>query len=214
MRILLCLAAVVFGVVGLPAVSGTHAGVVHENRRVDCSVLTLNIRYNNPGDGINAWPTRSGALIEYLKKSNADFIGLQEATPAQLAEVGEALDDYAFISRTREANTSRGEATPLFWNSSRWNIDPNANGTTWLSATPDTPGSKSWDSSLPRIVTWARFISRSTNQGVWVYNTHFDHRGNQLVISYINPDQRVHPPISQACRRRCTPLLYCACPKK
>jgi hypothetical protein len=30
----------------------------------------------------------------------------------------------------------------------------------WLSETPEVVGSKSWGSSLPRMVTWARFRIR------------------------------------------------------
>ena len=141
------------------------------------TALTLNIRYNNPGDGKNAWPNRRDAVIQYLKQSGADFIGLQEATPPQLIEVTEKLNGYAFLARTREADGIRGEATPLFWRTDRWTLDSKHHGTTWLSTTPDIPGSKSWDSSLPRIVTWGRFIEKNSNRGVWVYNIHFDHRG-------------------------------------
>ena len=30
----------------------------------------------------------------------------------------------------------------------------------WLSETPDTVGSKSWDTSLPRMVTWVKLADR------------------------------------------------------
>lgn len=139
--------------------------------------LTMNIRYDNPGDGVNAWPARKKTVAKYLKDSGADFIGLQEATPPQLVEVAGAIDEYAFIARTRKKSGIGGEATPLFWRVDRWTIDPVLQGTQWLSETPDVPGSKSWDSSLPRIVTWGRFIEKGTGRAIWVYNTHFDHRG-------------------------------------
>ena len=143
------------------------------------TAVTLNIRYDNPADGENAWPHRQEAVIEYLEKASADFIGLQEATPPQLLSIAEALENHGFIARTRERNGVGGEATPLFWRTDRWTIDPERNGTTWLSATPDVPGSRSWDSSLPRIVTWGRFTARDSGRAVWIYNTHFDHRGSQ-----------------------------------
>ncbi|MCH2162876.1 MAG: endonuclease/exonuclease/phosphatase family protein [Phycisphaerales bacterium] len=145
----------------------------------DFTALTLNIRYDNPSDGRNAWPNRREAVINFLKSADADFIGLQEATPPQLVQVAEAIPEYAFIARTRERDGVRGEATPLFWRVDRWAIDPKHQGTTWLSETPEEPGSKSWDSSLPRIVTWGRFVEKATGRAVWIYNTHFDHRGTQ-----------------------------------
>ena len=155
-----------------------HWGVASTTSR-DFTALTLNIRYDNPSDGRNAWPNRREAVINFLKGADADFIGLQEATPPQLVQVAEAIPEYAFIARTRERDGVRGEATPLFWRVDRWEIDPKHQGTTWLSEKPDEPGSKSWDSSLPRIVTWGRFIEKATGRAVWIYNTHFDHRGAQ-----------------------------------
>ena len=110
MRIITCLAVLVLGTVVLHAGVGRQQDTIPEEPTSSVTALTLNIRYNNPGDGVNAWPARRGALIEYLKKSEADFIGLQEATPRQLLEVSEALEGYAFIARTRDADDSRGEA--------------------------------------------------------------------------------------------------------
>ena len=56
-------------------------------------------------------------------------------------------------------------------------------GTFWLSETPDNPGSKSWDSSLPRIATWVKLRDRNSgNREICFLNTHWDHRGNQARI--------------------------------
>ena len=181
-------------------------GSIHAEEPVSAEgsvvALTMNIRYDNPGDGVNAWPSRKKAVARYLKEADADFIGLQEATPPQLVEVAEALDEYAFIARTRKKSGIGGEATPLFWRVDRWTIDPSLQGTRWLSETPEVPGSRSWDSSLPRIVTWARFIEKGTGRGVWVYNTHFDHRGaearlesGKLVAGFIGSRKHADEPV-------------------
>ena len=56
-------------------------------------------------------------------------------------------------------------------------------GTFWLSETPERPGSKSWDSSLPRIATWVRLRDRATgDREICFLNTHWDHRGNQARV--------------------------------
>ena len=53
-------------------------------------------------------------------------------------------------------------------------------GTFWLSKTPSKPGSKSWDSSLPRIASWVRLRDkRDRGRELVLINTHFDHRGRQ-----------------------------------
>jgi endonuclease/exonuclease/phosphatase family metal-dependent hydrolase len=147
------------------------------------SVVSLNLRYDNAGDGVNAWPNRELAVIEALRSFDADVIGLQEALPHQADAVRSGLHGYAMLIRTREADSSRGEATPILWRADRWELDPIQHGTFWLSETPEVSGSKSWDSSLPRIATFARLIPVHGEDGddgrspLWIYNTHFDHRG-------------------------------------
>lgn len=143
-------------------------------------VVSFNIRYNNPSDGKNAWVHRKDTVEEYLAQSRADFIGLQEVLPSQLADLKPKLSGYNLISRTREAEEGKGESAPLLYRQDRWRVDDSHHGTMWLSTRPNKPGSKSWDSSLPRICTWGRFerIGKGEPKAVWVMNTHFDHRGS------------------------------------
>ncbi|MAW42004.1 MAG: hypothetical protein CMJ30_06295 [Phycisphaerae bacterium] len=142
-------------------------------------VLSFNIRYDNPSDGQNSWVHRKSTIASYLDQSRVDFIGLQEVLPSQLADLKTALDDYNLLARTREAQPDKGESAPLWFHRQRWRLDENQHGTFWLSTQPNKAGSKSWDSSLPRICTWGRFerIGEGEPQAIWVMNTHFDHRG-------------------------------------
>ena len=78
-------------------------------------VVSFNIRYDNPADGPNGWNHRQQTVSSYLKQSKADFIGLQEVLPSQLAELKPRLSDYNVISRTREADEGKGERAPLFF---------------------------------------------------------------------------------------------------
>ena len=55
-------------------------------------------------------------------------------------------------------------------------LAPLETGNYWLSETPDVPGSKSWNSSNVRMVTWARFYHYPTRERFFHFNTHFDHR--------------------------------------
>ena len=169
-------------------------------------VVSFNIRYDNPDDGPNAWRHRQQTVSSYLKQSRADFIGLQEVLPSQLAELKPKLSDYKLISRTREADEGKGESSPLLFHQKRWRIDNAHQGTMWLSTQPDKPGSKSWDSSLPRICTWGRFERTGNGEpkAVWVMNTHFDHRGQtarlksaRLIRQKIEqrPKEMAHEPV-------------------
>ena len=43
------------------------------------NIMTFNIRYDNPQDGVNAWPNRKEKVAALIRKYDADVIGLQEA---------------------------------------------------------------------------------------------------------------------------------------
>ena len=91
----------------------------------------------------------------------------------QIEEILEHCPGYDYVGRTREIDGKSGEATPLLYKPENWNlIDYD---TRWLSETPDIPGSKSWDSSLPRVFTYAKFRRKSDDREIVVYNTHYDH---------------------------------------
>lgn len=149
--------------------------------RDEIAVGTFNIRFANEGDGANAWRHRRAMVAAVLREGG--FWGLQEALPEQVAEVLVDCPQFKAISRTRETDASRGEACPILYEHARWEVDPKEQGTFWLSTTPEVAGSKSWDSSLPRIATFARFIERVPIAGhapraLYIFNVHLDHRGD------------------------------------
>ena len=76
-------------------------------------VETWNIRYDNPGDGVHAWPHRRDGVITHLRDSKADIIGLQEVLPHQLAAITSGLEGHGCFSRGRERDEARGEAVPI-----------------------------------------------------------------------------------------------------
>ena len=141
------------------------------------AIGTFNIRYANSADGVNRWESRRSMVMDMLR--DGDFWGLQEALPEQVADIGAELPAYAIVVRSREREANKGEACPILYRSERWELDESDHGTFWLSETPEAPGSKSWDSSLPRIATMARFVERSSGRGIYVVNVHLDHRGQQ-----------------------------------
>ena len=118
------------------------------------TIGTFNIRYATASDGANAWEHRRAMVTSLLH--DGDFWGLQEALPTQVTELKTACPEFDVVVRTRELDAASGEACPIFFRSSKWTIDPKEQGTFWLSLTPDIAGSKSWDSSLPRICTHRR----------------------------------------------------------
>ena len=139
--------------------------------------MTFNIRYGTARDGEHAWPNRREGVIDFIGASDADFLGLQESLAFQTEEIRKGVGStYGMIVRTRDRTDGSGEANPILYKKQRWTLDEQRHGTFWLSEQPEEPGSKSWESSLPRIATWGRFIEKESGRVVWIVNTHFDHR--------------------------------------
>jgi endonuclease/exonuclease/phosphatase family metal-dependent hydrolase len=141
------------------------------------NAMSFNIRFNNPGDGEHAWPNRRNRVASVIRFHQADVAGLQEALYGQIRDLEQRLPGYAWVGVGRDDGERGGEFSPIFYRTERLELlDHN---TFWLSETPDVPGSQSWDAALPRIVTWAHFRDRQTEQTFYHFNTHFDHRGEQ-----------------------------------
>ncbi len=83
------------------------------------NVITFNIRYNTPNDGVNAWPNRKEKVFELIKKHSPDAFGVQEAVPEQMQDLAKALTDYAFVGVGREDGRDKGEYTAIFYKKSR-----------------------------------------------------------------------------------------------
>ena len=138
------------------------------------NIITYNIRYNNPGDGINAWPNRIEMVTGLLQFHDPDIFGLQEALYEQINDVQKNLPEYEWFGVGRDDGKKAGEFSPVFFKKSKFILLKH--GTFWLSETPEKP-SKGWDAALNRIVTWGKFQSKVTGKQFIVFNTHFDHQG-------------------------------------
>jgi len=136
-------------------------------------VIRLNIRYDNPTDSLNAWPLRAPVVTRFLIKEQPDLIGLQEVLSSQYEYLDSVLSDYGSVGAGREDGVRSGEMNPVFFRKDRFDLVRNL--TFWLSETPEIPGSKAWNSSLPRIVTWVELADKTTHDHFFFFNTHFAH---------------------------------------
>ncbi|MBI1289546.1 MAG: endonuclease [Flavobacteriales bacterium] len=152
----------------------SHSSSLAQNAQ---KVMTYNIRYNNPKDGENAWPNRQEKVLKLVLSQQADVVGLQEALKEQTEFMDSLLTAYGRIGVGRDDGWEKGEYSPLYYRKDRFNLRDN--GTFWLSETPEMPGSKSWDAAITRICTYAQLIDKQTGKAVWVFNTHFDHKGKK-----------------------------------
>lgn len=140
-------------------------------------VVSYNIRYDNPADEVNAWSERRARVAGLLSFYGADIAGLQEAEVHQIGYLEEQLPGYEWYGVGRNDGADAGEFVPIFYRTSRFErIDA---GTFWLSPDPSRPGSVGWDAALTRITSWVLLRDRTAGTELFVYNTHFDHVGEE-----------------------------------
>jgi endonuclease/exonuclease/phosphatase family metal-dependent hydrolase len=140
-------------------------------------VMTFNIRYDNPADGVNAWPNRKDWVASLVRFHGADVVGVQEALAHMLTDLDARLPGFARVGVGRTDGRTKGEFSAILYRTDRLALLDS--GTFWLSPTPQTVGSKGWDAAIERVATWARFRDRVTGCSHLHLNTHFDHIGEQ-----------------------------------
>ncbi|GGI24258.1 endonuclease/exonuclease/phosphatase family protein [Pedobacter mendelii] len=148
-------------------------GSFAQKKETPINIITYNIRYNNPSDGINAWPNRKDNVKALAKFYDADILCVQEALADQFDALSEDTN-FAFEGVGRDDGKRKGEFSAIFYDKTRFLKKDG--GTFWLSETPDVP-SKGWDAVLPRICSWVRLYDKTNKKDFLVFNTHYDHVG-------------------------------------
>lgn len=137
-------------------------------------VASYNIRYNNPGDGVNAWPNRREMVKGLVRYHEFDLFGVQESLRSQLLDLAE-MTEFAFLGKGRDDGKEAGEHSAIFYRKDRFDVL--VSGDFWLSQTHNVPG-KGWDATCcNRICSWAKFNDRTTKKTFYFFCVHFDHQG-------------------------------------
>lgn len=161
----------------LLAVSFLNTALGQANKKdTPFNIITYNIRYNNPGDGVNAWPLRKDKVASLLKFHQADIFNVQEALSEQMDDLTALLPDFDHVGVGRDDGIRKGEYMAIFYRKDRF--DKIKDGMFWLSETPDKPG-LGWDAACNRTVTWIKLKDKITNKLFYVFDTHFDHMGKK-----------------------------------
>ena len=139
-------------------------------------VMSYNIRCGSceAVDSPNYWKKRKYLVAHLIKNHNPDIIGLQEAEINQVEDLVEMLDDYSWIGVGREDGKEKGETTAILFRHQRFSLQ--GQQTLWLSQTPQQV-SRGWDASYRRTLSIAKLMDTSTQQSLFVFNTHFDNDG-------------------------------------
>ena len=155
-------------------------------------LITLNLRYDKPDSGNNAWTVRRNAIADMINHYTPDIIGTQEGFAHQLLDLHRLIPNYQSVGCDR-TGTGKDEHCAIFYHTQRLKcIDK---GDFFLSNTPQIPGSISlnWGNPLPRMVSWAVFTLAGQSKTITCLNTHLDYKsakarelGVELIRDRIN----------------------------
>lgn len=157
-------------------------------------VMSFNIRYGTARDGDHVWPLRRELVEQRIADFAPDVLALQEALAFQLEQLESVLEGYVQVGQHREGGTG-GEFSGLYV---RQELELLERGEFWFSETPGEPGSKSWDSSLPRMAAWVDVRTSEQAPALRIYGTHYDHRGrearrraSEMILEHAADSERV-----------------------
>lgn len=146
------------------------------NAPQELTVMTLNMRYDNPEDRANNWRFRRERIAELIRSEAVDLLGTQEVLANQFDDLQALLPGYRAVGVGREDGARAGEFNAVFFRSDRFELLDS--GVFWLSENPETPGSKGWDGACERLATWTVLRDKSGGELLFI-NTHLDHIGEQ-----------------------------------
>lgn len=141
----------------------------------ELKVMTYNIRYNNPNDGINSWPNRKASVFRLIKKQNPDVFCVQEALHDQMKDLEAEFSDYHYVGVGRDDGKEKGEYCAIFYKLNRLSIVMSK--PFWLSDTPSVPGSIGWDAAITRMAMVATLEEKKSKKQFVLITSHFDHQG-------------------------------------
>ena len=138
------------------------------------SVMSFNIRYDNPNDDLNWWGNRKLEIAKTINYYAPEIVGIQEGLDNQVKYLDSALVDYNYTGVGRDDGKSKGEYAAIFYKKKKFKLLKTK--TYWLSETPDSV-SVGWDASMERIATFGEFLDKIKGDTLSIFNCHFDHIG-------------------------------------
>lgn len=158
---------------------------------VDASEITVcsfNLRIPSSDDGLNNWTYRKQGVIDFVKATKPDMIGVQELRFASKEDLVKGLSDmYELYHINRETGSalanSSGEAVGIFLLRDRFKILDK--GFFWLCDTPDAlPADTGWGGACRRITVWVKAQDlKNDGKIVWFSSTHFDHMSTEAQVN-------------------------------
>lgn len=165
----------------MPKASKTEITILHNTIfQMELYIMSFNIRFANPKDGINIWNNRKNNVSDLIIKYKPDILGIQEGLIEQLDDLKKSGlgEIYDYFAVTRGSGEGSDETCAIFYRRTRFFVLDKGNF--WLSNTPDIAKSKLLDLKLPRICTWLRLFDFYTEKVFYIFNTHLDYRDEKI----------------------------------
>jgi endonuclease/exonuclease/phosphatase family metal-dependent hydrolase len=155
-----------------------------ERAKGEVIVMSYNIRLSGLQDsGQRNWLYRANLLIKVIADNEPDIIGFQEVRRDQQAYFKRTLIGYDSVIQYRDWFGPWSEACPIFWRTDKFKLIDC--GHFWLSETPERM-SFGWDAAIRRVTTWVVLEEIASGERLAVFNTHFDHRGQEARLNSVD----------------------------
>jgi len=138
------------------------------------TLMSYNIRFDNPGDSLNAWPNRKDKVAAMIRFYEADIVCVQEALHHQLLDLEERLPGFTWSGVGRDDGKQQGEYSAVLFDQNKFKLLDE--GSFWLSETTEAPA-LGWDAACIRVCSWVKLKPAGSEEVFFVFNTHFDHVG-------------------------------------
>lgn len=144
-------------------------------------IMSYNLRFDGPWDGINAFSNRIPRVLETITKESPDIIGFQEVTDSMRKTMRDILTEYVTVGCGRDGDY-HGEAMLIAYKKDLFELIEVKN--VWLSETPTVPGTKYGvdHSGCPRMYTSILLKHNDIAKPFRFINTHLDHEGEKARV--------------------------------
>lgn len=152
-------------------------------------IATWNIRCIDQKDSINgdSWLKRAPEISLLTYFHQFEIIGMQEVDSSQQTLLSSLLPEYKWISGEHPGN-------PIAYLHHRFEVIDQ--GTFWYSKN-GIPNTKDWDARHPRFCNWAHFLEKETQKEFFVFNSHWDHKGDTARIESAKLALNIIPTITK-----------------
>lgn len=158
--------------------SGANVGGDISRMTDTVTVMSFNIRFNNPKDSFDtSWDSRREPCRRMIETVSPDVIGVQEVRNVMWQQVLDMLPEYGHYRVEPNDTISDSKTGGMLMLYRRDKFDLLKSGSFWLSGTPEKP-SRPWNSTDRhyRTTVWVQLKDKQTGNTFYVASTHLPYK--------------------------------------